>query len=123
MIESIRRYVFVDHAEGGQSKQQHALGLKLNGEVQTDIEAISIMVGNLYHDENELSGSNELKAIQSVLPELEAQLKAILFLGRASQTLLAPTIARSTAEGSLMRKRLKPVFEPILMNLRQLQSF
>lgn len=123
LIETIRRYVFIEHTEGGQSRQQHALGLTLNGEIQTDINAISTLVNNIYYDENNLCGSDELKAVQTAVPELAVQLQALLFLGRTSQTVLSPTIAKSTAEGTLMRKKLKPVFEPILLNLRRLQTF
>lgn len=123
LIESIRRYVFVDHAEAGQNKHDYALGLNLNGEAQTDVEAISSLVNDIYHNDTDVSSSNELKAIQSAIPDLASQLQAVLFLTRASQTLLAPTIVKSTAVGSLMRKKLKPVFDPILLNLRLLQNF
>ena len=123
LIETIRRYVFVDHPEAGQNKNDLALGLTPGGEIQTDIDAISALVNDIYHDENDLNGSEELQAIKSAVPDLSAQLQALLFLTRTSQTVLAPTIAKSTAVGSLMRKKLKPVFDPILLNLRLLQSF
>lgn len=122
LIESIRRYTFIEHPEAGQSRQDLALGLNLKGEVQTDINAITSLVNNIYHEQNNLNSSNELKAIQALVPELAAQLQAILCLMRTSQTVLAPTIAKSTAVGTLMRKKLKPVFDPILMNLRVLQA-
>ncbi len=123
LIESIRRYVFVDHPEAGQSKQEYQLGLNLKGEIQTDINDVVAMANDIYHEQNELFCSEELKAIQTAVPELSAQLKAILSLARTPQTVLAPTIAKSTAVGTLMRKKLKPVFEPILMNLKVLQTF
>lgn len=123
LIESIRRYVFVEHPEAGQNKHDHALGLNLNGEIQTDADAISTLVNDIYHEQHDITSSDELRAVKSAVPELASQLQALLFLTRASQTLLAPTIAKSTAVGSLMRKKLKPVFDPILMNLRLLQNF
>lgn len=123
LIETIRRYVFVDQSEAGQSKQDHQLGLDRNGKIQTNIDAISSFVSDIFHDNNDLYASDELKAVKQAVPELDAQLQAILFLSRTSQTVLAPTIARSTAVGSLMRKKLKPIFDPILLNLRVLQSF
>ena len=123
LIEAIRRYIFVDHPEAGQSSRDHALSLSLNGEIHTDINAIEVLVNDIYHEENALCCSEELKAIQAVIPDLSAQLQAILCLTRTSQTVLAPVIAKSTAVGTLMRKKLKPVFDPILMNLRTLQTF
>ncbi|WP_198265396.1 sulfur reduction protein DsrS [sulfur-oxidizing endosymbiont of Gigantopelta aegis] len=121
LIESIRRYVFVKQAEAGQSQQHHELSLSLQGEPETDINAIHSFSQAIFHAENELCCSDALKSVQQTVPELAEQLQAILFLGRTSQTVLAPTIANSTAVGSLMRKKLKPVFDPIITNLRLLQ--
>lgn len=122
LIESVRRYCFVDHPEAGQSRQAYELGLNLEGNIQTDINAIIALANDIYHEENELYSSDELKTVQSVIPDWADHLQAILCLARTSQTVLAPTIAKSTAVGSLMRKKLKPVFDPILMNLRVLQG-
>lgn len=122
LIESIRHYTLVNHAEAGQSLQSLSLGLNLQGETQTDINEILLWVENLLNEQEALSCSDELKAIQSLIPEFSQQLQAILCLSRISATVLAPTIAKSTAVGTLMRKKLKPVFDPILMNLRILQS-
>jgi hypothetical protein len=123
LIESIRRYTFVDQPEAGQSKNDLSLGLSMQGELQTDINAISRLANDIFHSDNELVCSDELNAIKNAVPELAAQIQAVLFLSRVTQTVLAPTIAQSTAVGTLMRKKLKPVFDPILMNLRLLHSF
>ena len=122
MLESIRHYFYVNVPEAGQNEQQHELALALNGQPQTDINELKHLVDTLFDDSRDFSCSDELTRVRKVLPELESQLKALLFLARSSQTLLVPTIASSTAVGSLMRKKLKPVFEPILMNLRLLQT-
>jgi len=122
LIESIRKYVFVAQPEAGQAQQQYELGLSLQGEPQTNIDEITALANDIFSEENNICSSEQLKAVQSAVPELASQLQAILFLSRTSQTVLAPTIANSTAVGSLMRKKLKPVFDPILMNLRLLQA-
>lgn len=122
LIESIRSYVFVAQPEAGQSQQQYELGLSMQGEPQTDINQITALTNDIFYEENNICCSDKLKAVQSAVPELAAQLQAILFLSRTPQTVLAPTIAHSTAVGSLMRKKLKPVFDPILMHLRLLQA-
>ena len=122
LIESIRRYVFVAQPEAGQTQQQYELGLSIQGEPQTDINAISALTSDIFYEENDICCSDKLKAVQNAVPELASQLQAILFLSRTAQTVLAPTIANSNAVGSLMRKKLKPVFDPILMNLRILQD-
>jgi len=124
LLESIRRYTFVHQAESGQTAHHYEQALTLEGEPQVDIEALGLLVDHIYHEQSGLYCSKELKAVQALLanlPDLSEQLKAVLFLSRISQTLLAPTIANSTAVGSLMRKKLKPVFDPIVFNLRMLQ--
>ena len=98
------------------------MGLSIQGEPQTDINQITVLTNDIFYEENNICCSDKLKAVQSAVPELAAQLQAILFLSRTPQTVLAPTIANSTAVGSLMRKKLKPVFDPILMHLRLLQA-
>lgn len=123
LIESIRSYVFVNQPEAGQTLQQHELGLDLQGQPQTDIEQISLLCHDIFNDANSIVASEQLKVVRDAVPESAAHLQAMLFLSRAAQTVLSPTIANSTAVGSLMRKKLKPVFTPMLMNLRQLQTY
>jgi len=122
LFESIRRYVYINQPEAGQTQQYHELALSLQGQPQTDINNLLLLVNAIYYEQDNISSSEELKAVQDLVPDLSEQLKAILFLSRTTQTLLAPTIANSTAVGSLMRKKLKPVFDPVIMNLRILQS-
>ncbi|MCU7834896.1 MAG: sulfur reduction protein DsrS [gamma proteobacterium symbiont of Taylorina sp.] len=120
LIESIRHYIFVACPEAGQSRQAYELGLTLSGTAQTDINDIISLVSRIYREEGQLDCSKELKAVQLVIPEFSEQLQAIMCLSRISQTVLAPTIAKSNAVGTLMRKKLKPVFDPILANLKSL---
>lgn len=121
LFESIRRYTYIEQTEYGQSQQHHDLALTPQGQPQVDIEALSLMVKTIYYENDNIKASDALKAVQRVLPEAEDKLQSILFLSRTSQTLLAPTISTTTAVGSLMRKKLKPVFDPILMHLQVLQ--
>lgn len=118
LIEAIRRYIFIQQPEAGQNQQHHEQGLDLNGEPQTDISKISELAENISNEENGLCCTDELRSVQAAIPDFSDHLQAIIFLGRTTQTVLAPTIAKSTAVGSLMRKKLKPVFDPIQMNLR-----
>ncbi len=122
LIESIRKYVFVVQPEAGQTLQQYELGLNLQGEPQTQIEEIALLVKTFFTEENDIDCSDKLQEIKAAVPELSSELQALLFLSRTPQTVLAPSIATSTAVGSLMRKKLKPVLDPILMNLRLLQG-
>lgn len=122
LIESIRRYIFVKHPENGQSLSQYSLALKLDGEIETSVDNIIQLTLETYNEENDLTGSEELRAIKFCLPEWAPQIQAILILSRTSQALLNPYIAKSTAVGTLMRKKLKPLLDPVLMQVQVLQK-
>lgn len=60
------------------------------------------------------------QALAAALPELAAEATAIVALGQASEALTAPVFARSTAIGSLMRRKIEPLLAPLLHHARVL---
>ncbi len=58
--------------------------------------------------------------LAGVLPGLTAEAAAIAALGQASETITAPVFARSTAIGSLMRRKIDPLLAPLLQHVRVL---
>ncbi|TCS71013.1 hypothetical protein EDC61_11229 [Sulfuritortus calidifontis] len=59
------------------------------------------------------------QALAAALPELADDAAAVAALGRVSEALTAPVFARSTAIGSLMRRKIEPLLTPLL---RQVQT-
>ena len=64
----------------------------------------------------------EIQAVLQQLPELEADIRATLLLSCLGVKLVNPIFARTDAIGSMMRKKIQPVTEPILEQLAVLQA-
>jgi len=60
------------------------------------------------------------QAVAAALPSLAADAGAVLALGQASEALTAPVFARSTAIGSLMRRKIEPLLAPLLQQVQTL---
>lgn len=65
--------------------------------------------------------SIEQREILALMPELRETIKAMLILSGLGYSVLRPIFSQTTAIGSLMRKKLAPVIEPILEQLAILQ--
>ena len=61
-------------------------------------------------------------ACQLALPELGPDLAAMRVLSGLGYGALRPVLRDTTAIGSLMRRKLQPVLEPVLKQIRQLQG-
>ena len=63
-----------------------------------------------------------MQAAAAQLPEQLPDLQAVLALGKVSDAATSPIFARSTAIGSLMRRKIAPVTTPILALIGQLRG-
>lgn len=63
-----------------------------------------------------------LNEILETLPGLAGELGAMIALSRMNAELALPVLARTTATGTLMRKKLEPISTPILKQLALLQG-
>lgn len=63
----------------------------------------------------------ELAALLAVVPELRPEIKSLLALSEVGEFSVAPILVRTTAIGSLMRRKLEPVSEPVMEQLAVLQ--
>jgi len=61
-------------------------------------------------------------SVAAAIPALAAEAQAAAGLARVSDRLTAPIFARSTAIGSLMRRKIEPVTQPILAQIRLLRG-
>lgn len=64
----------------------------------------------------------ELCAVCESVPELKSEIQAMLVLSCLSVKLLNPIFAQTDAIGTMMRKKIKPVTEPIVDKLHVLMS-
>ena len=58
--------------------------------------------------------SVERREIISIIPEMHNMIRAMLILSGLRYSIVRPVFSRTTALGSLMRKKLTPIIEPIL---------
>ncbi|GAO34832.1 protein involved in sulfur oxidation DsrS [Sulfuricella sp. T08] len=66
--------------------------------------------------------SAELCELLNTAPELAGEVSAMLALARMDAQVATPVLARTTAAGTLMRKKLEPVAIPILQQLAVLRG-
>ncbi|MFN3593602.1 MAG: hypothetical protein ACK4TK_02830 [Thiobacillaceae bacterium] len=64
----------------------------------------------------------DLAAARAACPELEAEWQALEALARTSEAQLSPIFARSSAIGSLMRRKIAPLTEPLQGHIRVLRG-
>lgn len=64
----------------------------------------------------------EQREILALLPELRKTIQAMLILSGLGYSVLRPIFSHTTAIGSLMRKKLAPVINPLLEQIAILQS-
>ena len=57
----------------------------------------------------------ESRKLQEVLPKDSDRVQAMINLAQVSETLLDPIFGGTDCLGSVMRKRIKPVSEPLLV--------
>ncbi|WP_275097019.1 sulfur reduction protein DsrS [Sedimenticola hydrogenitrophicus] len=61
--------------------------------------------------------SGPLRDLWDTLPQLRGEIRAMLFLAHLDDTLLTPILSLTDAVGSVMRKKIRPVSEPMVQNL------
>ncbi|MCK4866175.1 MAG: hypothetical protein KAT06_12230 [Gammaproteobacteria bacterium] len=72
--------------------------------------------------ENSATQFDDLKEILTLLPELSSIIKPILTLSLIGESLTSPIFSRTDAIGSLMRRKLEHVINPLLEEISQLKS-
>ncbi|MGE5240094.1 MAG: sulfur reduction protein DsrS [Bacteroidota bacterium] len=68
------------------------------------------------------SASGELAALLEKLPELRNEIGAMLTLAHSSERLITPIIAVTSASGTLLRRKLEPVLDPLLQQYAVLRK-
>ena len=68
------------------------------------------------------ASSGEPAALLESVPELREEIAAMLTLAHTGEALVTPIIAASTASGTLLRRKLEPVLEPLLQQYAVLRK-
>jgi hypothetical protein len=81
-----------------------------------DIDAISAEAGQ------HCKTDEDILAVVDQLPELEAVIRAMIILSCLGVKLVNPVFARTDAIGTMMRKKIQPITDPIFEQLSVLQA-
>lgn len=65
----------------------------------------------------------ELAAVLAAVPQCLPMLRALMVLAEVGEFSVAPILSRTTAIGSLMRRKLEPVSEPVMEQIAVLRAF
>lgn len=68
------------------------------------------------------TGQAQIRAVIERLPDIEPFMRAMLYIAELSERQVAPIFARTDAIGTVMRKKLDPVFTPLLDQFAILQG-
>ena len=68
------------------------------------------------------ASDDSMTTLREALPELRREIVAMLALAQASETLALPVISQTTATGTLLRRKLAPVTDPLLEYCRALRG-
>ncbi len=68
------------------------------------------------------TGEVEIGALLAAVPELKREIMAMLALAHCSEALATPVLARTTATGTLLKRKLESVVEPLLAQIAVLQG-
>jgi hypothetical protein len=79
-----------------------------------DAETLATLSVNAYGD--------DARELLESAPDLHAEVLAAIALARVDESLATPVLARTTATGTLLGRKLDAVIEPILKNLATLQG-
>ncbi len=71
---------------------------------------------------DELLTGDEAQALLAEVPELNAEVRALLALAHLDEGVLIPIFSRTDAVGTLLRKKVAPVAEPLAELLRTLRT-
>lgn len=69
-----------------------------------------------------LAESPAAQAVLGALPESAAALQALFVLARLDAAIARPILARTTAEGTVMRRKLEPLTQPLLRHIALLRG-
>jgi len=86
------------------------------GDRESDIAGITARARRDY-----ATAAEAISALRELLPEIEEETVAMLALAHSGEPLATPIIAKTTASGTLLRRKLEPVLHPLLGHVHTLR--
>jgi hypothetical protein len=89
--------------------------LRLHAEPSQDMTAI------MAEADAALAQQHEAQVLLSALPGYQSEARALYALAGMGEAIVTPIFARSSASGSLMRRKIEPVIQPVLEQIATLR--
>ena len=103
--------------------EAYSASLPVGKQRKIDISDIMKVTSELTADTGgEDVAGQDLQALMRMLPGDERYIRAMLFLARLCEPVLDPVFSRTDAIGTVMRKKLKPVTDPIHEQINTLRN-
>ena len=103
--------------------EAYSASLPVGKQRKIDISDVAKVTSELTADTGgEDVAGQDLQALMRMLPGDERYVRAMLFLARLCEPVLDPVFSRTDAIGTVMRKKLKPVTEPIHEQINTLRN-
>jgi hypothetical protein len=86
-------------------------------EKRRDINQITDEVSQLCTCEQDSLFQQDITVIKQTIPQIEPALKSLLTLSCVGEQLVAPVFAKTDSVGSVMRRKLEPISNPLAKHL------
>ena len=98
--------------------------LETGSERRTDIDTIFSVADGQIDGRLQVAGDagNWLESMISAVPDALPKIRAMLFLSMLNEPVVDPVFSRTDAIGTVMRKKMKPVSEPIQQQIQILTT-
>ncbi|HEU0186298.1 MAG TPA: hypothetical protein VFR06_00235 [Gallionellaceae bacterium] len=106
LLEALWSYFFEYHPESSRERE----------------DTIEAALGQVSLEMSETAPVGAIHELINVLPELHAEIGALLILSKVNSSIAKPILSQTTAHGTLMRKKLEPVSLPLLQQITVLQG-
>ena len=102
----------------------HAVLLPLDRQSMTEPDAIACRVEDLLEGDDSIDAAagRALADLVAVLPQRLEYIRAMLFIALLNEPILNPVFSRTDAIGTVMRKKLRPVTEPVHEQMQILRN-
>jgi hypothetical protein len=92
------------------------------GDARTHTEPCQDVAAILSDAETAIGKEPEAQVLLAAIPALRNEAKAVYTLARMDEAIVTPIFARSSASGSLMRRKIEPVLQPVLAQIAALRQ-
>ncbi len=93
--------------------EKHFSAIRPHGEKRREIEQVLSEAAQICHTPASSSLNQHIHALDEKIPEIQPLIESLFVIACCGEQLLAPIFARTDSVGSVMRRKLDPVLNPV----------